>query len=148
MTDFTLDANARYIPDADAIVGIIYVRDNMDPHNPTFVPNRIGGPTCQARLINNADGSKLQVLDMDRRMGNSDGSIRVIFNHPPQQQNLSFEVVLYIAGTNPAILLERMVPVTRDVTNNPTSPIPLSQQPANAPDIQSRARLNEILVDG
>lgn len=142
---YHLDCTARYIPDADAIVGIVYVKDDVSS---TFVPNLIVGPVCQARLVNNANGAKLQVLDLDRRMGNSDGSIRVIFNHPPQSRNLSFEVVLYIAGTSPPILLERMVAVTMDVGNNPTSPIPLGQQPANSPDIQSRARLNEILVDG
>jgi len=145
---FRLDCTARYIPSADAIVGIIYVQDSTDPTAPKFIPNRIGGPTCQARLINNADGTHIQVLDLDRRMGNSDGSIRVIFNHPAQTKNLSFEVVLYVLDANPAIVLERIAPVTLDVVNNPASPIPLGQQPDNPPDIQSRARLNEILVDG
>lgn len=139
-----LDVVARYVEVADTIVARIYV---VDKDSNTRIPNRV--VNAQARLVNNADGGVLVRVDFDRRMGNADGSVKIVLVRPPQSQNVSVEVVLDIADTDPPIHLERIVPVVPDVQPNTNNQIPLAQQPDSEQEaltFRAKSRLNEVLV--
>lgn len=139
-----LEVVARYVEAADSIVTRVYV---VDKDANVRIPNRV--LNAQARLVNNADGGVLVRVDFDRRMGNQDGSVKIVLVRPPQAQNVSVEVVLDIADTDPPLHLERIVPVVPDAQPNTNNAIPLAAQPdSNEESLSFRAksRLNEVLV--
>lgn len=141
---YTLDVVATYVPIADSIVVRVFV---IDKDRNVRVPHRV--VNAEARLVNNGNGEVLTRVEFDRRMGNADGSVKIVIVRPIQYENVSFEVVLDVLDTDPPIHLERIVPVVKDVPANTNNAIPLANQPDNDPSnmlFRAKSRLQDVLV--
>lgn len=128
----TLDATAEYIVDGDCIIAEAFVYDTVaDVYHPEYISYGT------ASLSHN--GVSIAIVYFDKRFGNSDGSIKLYFNHPKHTKNVKLHVHVLLEDSSE---YTKLVAVTQ---SDMLDTIPLTQQPDTGvpTDYRGQKRLDE-----
>lgn len=127
-----IDATAEYIVDGDCIYSEVFVYDNVaDVYHPEYIRTGV------ANLLYN--GVSVSSVTFDKRFGNSDGGVKLYFNHPKHTKNLQLQISIVLEDDS---AYTKTVPVLQ---NSMDDTIPLSQQPdtGELTEYRSVKRLDE-----
>jgi hypothetical protein len=138
---YYLDAKAEYVEDGDTVLVDAYV---YDPDEDTLNPEQVQSGTCTLVYAMNS----IRSIEFDRRFGNSDGTFKFLFSHPPVTTNMQVKVDIELipatsGGT--AAILSKQVPVMRgDQPFIPLASTDVTGDDAND-ELRSKKRLEELL---
>lgn len=127
-----LDATAEYSVNGDGIQAEIFIFDETtEIYHPEYVK--------EGFVQFQYNGHTVKEIDFTKFNGNSDGSIKIYYNHPSRNSNLSMYVEVELEDDT---IYDITVPVTQD---NMDDTIPLTEQPEidSTDEYRSQKRINE-----
>ena len=127
MSQLTLDVKASHRTKYDFLELQIFV---YNPDDDKFQPQKIrtGTATIYRPLAVN-ERQVLGTATFDRREGTADGSVRVLFLHPPVLNGVTYEVVVEIEGSLTLTkqgALQILPPPQPELVELPEQPLPVS----------------------